>query len=748
MKKLSVAVLIPAVALMMLSCSVSKNIPEGRLLLDRVAIQMDSGTVNDEELYELVMQMPNHPKFGLRLHNLAGKDSSFVGKALRKIGEPPVIFSEQMMKKSTLEIAMKARNLGFLNATADATIDTIGKKARVKYHLKEGQPFRIQDYEIRMPNEKMTKIALGRRKPDREMGKIMSMDLIEREISRVSTRLLNSGYYGMSAQNLHFTADTTLAGKRVNLTMTAADTTDIHVYRIRNVNVYSGIDRTGRRIRTSDSVKLNNITVKYDKLTFLRPKIIAERVMILPEQVYSLRNETATIGMLKALDAVSSARIEYREEFLGDSAVLDCDIFIHPADNYSVKTSLSGTNKAGDAGIAFDIDYADKNLFNGAEQLDIKLKGAYEFVAATTDMGKRSNYFEAGIAPVLTFPKIHIPSVNRALKGKYNTQTRYILAFDLEERVEFQRNYFNFRWQFVWSQRNRILTHTFSPLDINYAFMPRMSDAFRHFLNTVAGPVTKFSYENIFTIGAAYSLTLTNQKRGRVKENLYTVRLNAESSGNLMALLFKMANRDKNIPKQTFNVLGNPFAQYVKADLTATQTIKLATNATLALNAIIGAAKPYGNSSILPFEKRYYAGGPNSVRGWNTRQLGPGAMQTTETGNIALHTGDLIAALSAEYRYRVINWLEPAIFIDCGNIWTIGEYADQPGGRFRIKNFARELALGVGAGLRFDLKFIILRIDAGKPLYDPARPDKQRLAIAKDHITMNWKIYPAIGYPF
>ena len=182
----------------------------------------------------------------------------------------------------------------------------------------------------------------------------------------------------------------------------------------------------------------------------------------------------------------------------------------------------------------------------------------------------------------------------------------------------------------------------------------------------------------------------------------------------------------------------------MKSDIDFAETFQLNENNGLAFRMGVGLAYPYKNSSILPFEKRYYAGGPNNVRGWRTRYLGPGSFQG-KRGDPTTHVGDISLILSAEYRFRILSWLEPAIFVDAGNIWTIKDYADQPGGLFRWNTFYREIAVGTGIGLRFDFNFLIFRLDAGTQIYDPAL---QRSVFLKGNFFNHSAMYVAIGYPF
>jgi len=281
--------------------------------------------------------------------------------------------------------------------------------------------------------------------------------------------------------------------------------------------------------------------------------------------------------------------------------------------------------------------------------------------------------------------------------------------------------------------------------------MPWQSAEFKNYLNSV-NPLTRYSYDNTFTAGIGYSLIYTNAEAGRMRQNLYTVRLNAESSGNLLSWIFDAyyRNRDE-APSVPYGIFGNPFAQYVKGDINYAWTFQLNENNGLAFRAGVGVACPYKNSSILPFEKRYYGGGPNHVRGWRTRNLGPGSSQGTN-GDFTRQVGDINLILSAEYRFRILPWLEPAVFVDAGNIWTIKDYADQPGGLFRWNTFYREIAVGAGVGLRLDFNFLIFRLDAGTQIYDPV--DGRSIFLngfyspRESNFFRRSAIYIAIGYPF
>ena len=768
-----------AFCLLLFACSATKYIPEGQYLLDKISLKTDSNLISKTNLLEFVQQKPNDPKLGLMIYNWVDNDSSRFKKLIRKIGNPPVIFSQRLLNQSLNEMSIEMKNRGYLNAHVHAVLDTTGKKISADYHIHEGTPYRIGNYEIRLPNEGMNNQANGirternrsdstrtsrrqnpRRRTNRNNlfsrnrgtilnpGMIFDMTALERERTRVSNRLRNTGYYLSSVDNLHYLADTALQSNEVNLTLILKDTTQTKVFGIGKVKVFSGYDfANGENYVAVDSVAGNGIDIYYDELRFLRPKVIADKILIRPGGLFREQAVESTLNLLRALNCMGRADVKLIEGNYADSCLLDCEIYLAPGDMHTIQTSLNGTNKAGDLGISVDINYGNQNLFNGSEQFNIRLNGAYEFVNAEGSDALGHDFYEFGITPSLTFSKIHLPFINNYVKNRYTGQTQYRLGFNIQKRPQYIRNFFNFNWQFQWSAQNNIITHAIDPIDINYVAIPWKSASFQDYLTNHVDSLTRYSYENIFTAGSGYSLIYTNANSGQLRQRLYTVRFNAESSGNLLSGIFSLSNASRNENGQ-YEIFKNPFAQYLKGDIDYSETFRLSKTGGMAFHTALGVAYPYRNSSILPFEKRYYAGGPNSVRGWQTRYLGPGSLNKKGANSLAYHVGDISFILSAEYRYKILNWLEPALFVDCGNIWTIKDYPNQPGGLFKWDSFYKELAVGTGVGLRFDLSFLIFRLDVGTRVYDPGRLEGDRYVFMKGNVWNNMAMYAAIGYPF
>ena len=328
--------------------------------------------------------------------------------------------------------------------------------------------------------------------------------------------------------------------------------------------------------------------------------------------------------------------------------------------------------------------------------------------------------------------------------------------FDSQDRPEFHRRVLTASWRYKWSRAARRMQHKIDLLDINYVFMPWISDTFREtYLDNPESrnAILRYNYENLFIVKWGYSFSYSSQSLNPSSKNYgtnaYIIRASIETAGNLLYGISNMSKASKNENGQ-YTLFSNAYAQYVKGDFDFSKSFLINKANSLAIHFALGIAYPYGNSTILPYEKRYFSGGANSVRGWSVRELGPGTFLGYD-GKIDFinQTGDLKLDMNIEYRTHLFWKFDGAVFIDAGNIWTLRDYPDQPGGQFHFDTFWRQIAVAYGLGIRLNFNYFILRFDGGMKAIHPAYEDSRRhFPIIYPNFKRDFTFHFAVGLPF
>lgn len=756
------------------ACSTTKNIPEGSYLLDDFTIKHDTKNATSD-LEDFVRQQPNTSlpllgKFRLKLYNTAGQDSTWLNKIIRKAGQPPVIYSASQTQLSKNQLLKQLNNQGYLNAEADTTLKFNDKKVSVTYNLKGGTPYLIRDYKYTFSDTTMQRIInLIPMKPYISKGDMFDMDILEEERGRVNSIMRNVGYYNFSKEYVYFKADTTHNSHEVDLFLDiypAKDSLPYPRYRINNVTVISGINSlTSRRggddsgqlstnrwfFRNADTTEYKGIKIIHGRNNFLRNSTIARNNYMRKGSWFSDYALNGTFEAYSKMGAIKQANISITPSPEDSTRLLDATIILLPANAHWFKAGLDGTNSAGDIGVAPSISYQHQNLFNGGEQFNIKLKGAYEFIAGKKDDDlMNQNYYEYGIETGLTFPMFLFPWLKKSWREQPSASTRISIGLTNQHRAEYTRQFFNTTLNYGWATKRNRLRHALDLLDINYIRMPWVSHKFDSlYLSNSNNPLLRESYRDQLVSRTAYTVTLVNSRRLNSLHPTYTLRGSIEVAGALprLATTINGAKPDEETGQK--KILGVAYAEYVKGSIEYSRTFYFSKIHSVAYRIGLGLAHPYGNSDVLPFERRFFAGGANSIRGWSTRSLGPGSYKRPEgtRSDFVNQTGDMKLEFSIENRYKLTSLFEFAQFIDAGNIWTLKDYENQPDGQFQFKDFYKEIAVSYGLGIRFDLGFLLLRFDAGMQAYDPGRDQSKRFVLFKPRLNrMAWHF--GIGYPF
>ena len=721
------------------SCSSTKYVPKDQYLLKSVKVKSESNyhDINTLALRNYVRQMPNSRWFSLyklplAVYSLSGRDSTkWINRTLKSMGEAPVVFDSLSSVQTCADLAQQLKNEGFLDAQVRLQVSTKGRKAKVEYLLQPGEPYFVDSIGYAIQDTTIARILSRQGASASLLYKGMKFDVsrLDAERKRISTLLSDSGYYRFHKDYITYQADSISHSRLINLTLHLAP------YQLPNEEYVPHTRYWMRHINYGSGSPGDN-------QIHLRQHVLQECTHLHSGSPYSASGLQNTYNHFGRLQAVKYTNITFKQ--VPDADSLDCQILLQNNKPPTLSFQPEGTNTAGDLGAAASLTYQNRNLFRGSEVLSIQLRGAYEAIRGLEGYSNQ-NFVEYSAEAKLQFPRFISPFVNRRIRRLVNATSEVSLLYDMQDRPEFHRRLLSAAWRYKWSFPHRKDKCQVDVLDLKYVFMPWISETFHNeYLrnDNNRNAILRYNYEDLFItkIGFGYSITKGNT----------AFKSNIETSGNLLSLASRMwnAKKDELGHYQVFNIA---FAQYVKCDLDLSHVLMIDKNNQLVFHAGLGVAYPYGNSTVMPFEKRYFSGGANSVRGWTVRSLGPGQYKEQDGRiNFINQTGDMKLDLNAEYRTYLFWKFNGALFVDAGNIWTIRQYDEQPGGQFSFKDFPRQLAVSYGLGLRLNFDYFILRFDLGMKAVNPAyeAEDDEHYPVLHPNFKRDYAFHFAVGMPF
>jgi outer membrane protein assembly factor BamA len=723
------------------ACSTTRYVPEGSYLLSNVKLDVegsDAVGLNISQLRSRVRQNPNARLFSLfkmplATYSLSGRDSTlWVNRLLRSMGEPPVVFDSMMAMRTCADLRQELRNEGYLRAEVKHSVKTRGKKAKVTYHLMPGKPFFINDIFYQVDDPQL--LDLMARTDDashRLLTKGMKFDvsILDAERKRLTNLMNDNGFYRFHKEFISYVADTVEGSRMIDVTL--------------HVGLYkrSGIADTLHSQYAIDKIRYVSGDPDDNRL-HLRRHVLEECTHLEEGENYSGTKLQQTYNHFGRMQAVKYTNISIVQH--PDTTLLDCNITLQTNKPSTISFQPEGTNTAGDLGAAASLTYQNRNLFRGSELLSIELRGAYEAIKGLEGYSNQ-DFTEYSVEARLAFPRFLLPWVYHKTRRKAQATSEVSLLYDMQDRPEFHRRVLSAAWRYKWNFPHRHDRFQLDLLDLNYVFMPWISDTFRReYLESEnsRNAILRYNYEDLFItkIGLGYAYS----------NNYMAVKTNIETSGNILSLgsMALNTNKDDRGQYRLFNIA---FAQYVKGDLDLTRSLQLDRHNQLVFHLGLGIAYPYGNSTVLPFEKRYFSGGANSVRGWSVRSLGPGKFKEHDGRiNFINQTGDMKLDLNAEYRTHLFWKLGGALFVDAGNIWTLRDYEEQPGGQFKVNEFLSQLAVGYGLGFRFNFDYFVLRFDMGMKAINPAfeTENDEHYPLLHHRLSRDFAFHFAVGMPF
>ena len=735
--------------LVIIACSSDKFVPDGQYLLDKVELRSDRKDVNSSLLMQYVRQKGNSRWFSLfkiplGTYAMAGQDTTkWINRTLRRMGEEPVLYDSVQARLSAEDLTVAMQNMGYMNATVDVDKKVKGKKLTLNYQLHPGDPYIIDQFNYDIEDSIIGKVLASHLNTDTKRPRQFTVTSLDDERKRLTHILNDSGFYRFHKDFIYYTADSTQGKQHVNVTLhltkyvehSEAEPTLHPRYIINNVN-FIPADSTGFHLRKS---------------------VLEDNTLIEKGKYFSATDLQKTYNNFSRLGAVRYTNINFRELPRYDSLVigksfgyttssthyLDADIQVSNNKPNTISFQPEGTNTAGDLGAAAVLSYQNRNLFRGSEHLSLEFRAAFEAIKGLEGY-KNSDYEEYSVQAHLQFPRFLAPFVSKNFKRKSSATSEVSVGWNLQNRPEFHRRVFSSAWKYHWLDPNRHLTYDFDLLNLSYVYMPWISETFKHdYLDnaTTRNAILRYNYQDLFILRTGFGLNYSWANQA--------FRAKVELAGNVLNGLSGIFNFKKNSEgKRTlFNIA---YAQYAKFDFDYTKVLRFDERNALALHGGFGIAIPYGNSTVLPFEKRYFSGGANSVRGWSVRELGPGKFKGVD-GRIDFinQTGDMKLDLNAEYRTHLFWKLDAAAFIDAGNIWTLRDYEDQPGGQFRFKDFYNQIAVAYGLGLRLNFDYFILRFDGGMKAINPAYTSaEEHYVLWHPNLKRDFTFHFAVGLPF
>ncbi len=732
--------------------------PQNESLLKSIKFKENNTKVSNTELHSYVLQKPNSYILGvipfkLGVYSLSGRDTTkFLNRFLQRIGEPPVILDTNLIYDTQLSLQQALKNRGYLDAQAISHHITKRKKTKLFYTIQSGSLYKIRYFSFDIENDSATSILNQNYTINSLTGQDFDVDKLNELREDITHTFRRQGYYNVQKEMFSFIADTVRLNDNVDLKLVIPKQhRDSNVVdkifakkTIDNITVYC-FETLDQSELSPDTLYFDDYTIIYNsKRRIFRPTFLADKVFLKKGQLYNETVVNRTIANFNSIAAIKYVNVGFVEK---EGDLLDCSIYIFPAEKYSYSLGVeSNTNSGATVGAATSLGFVDRNLFHNAETFRIDTRVAYDLYRKYNEGYKHS--VTAGGDVSLVIPKLLVPYFKEDFRLRHGATTKFSVNYTFQTHPDFKRSIFNTSFGYQW-QRNRS-QFGFDIADFSYI---KVKDVSADFLRN--NPNLRPTFEDHLVLKMVFNYSTTNRRVASPLRDYYSFRGRLSVGGNTLYLASMAFNRTP--VNGQYRVFNTPFSQFVKGDFDYSYNMFVSKKFRIVYHAMFGLGFPYGNADILPFEERFFAGGSNSMRGWNARTLGPGNFYST-TNSYLSQNGDIKIELNAEARFKLFWVIEGAFFIDAGNIWTVKSYSEQAGGMFSFADnkFLKDIALNYGLGFRFDFDYFLIRFDLGFKLYDPRySTESERWALsdkygggAGNRIDNIVALQFAIGYPF
>ena len=716
-------------AVLSVACSVTRSLKDGEYLLRKNQVKVDDPGFDAGSLMSYIAQRPNSYLLGvnplLSVYNWSGEGKTKLGRFVQSVGVAPVVYDPALVEKSIGSIENHLRYIGYYGSQVESRVQVKGRKVYVNYYVALGKRYTISAIDYDLPEYGSLKQEFMEDLPHSTVavGDYLAESDLEKEAERSALMYRNKGYYGMSKSYYFFEADTL-----------SRDGTAKLRYNIRDY----ALGDPASTARQHRKFTLDKVQITHPEKLKIRRSTLENMNTLRPGQPYSEQEVNTTYTRLANLGMLSGVNVNIQPS--SDNTV-NADISLRNSRLQSIKADLEGSfNSTGLFGISPQINYYHKNIFHGGERLNVGIKGNFQFKP-----GDKAYSTELGITTSIRFPQfLGLP--NRIFKGPYIPTTDVSLAFTYQDRPEFRRTLIT--TAITYNGRvGKDFYYQFSPFRLNIA---RLFNINTEFLSQIiiANPFIMNAYMGRFDQGVNGMVYYTTNASAVPLTSYHYVRFGVDLSGNFLSLFTKLMPVDEAGMR---TIWSTPYAQYVRAELNVGKVFRFGAEEqhALALHLVAGAGYGYGNSSTMPVEKLFYCGGSTSMRGWQARTLGPGNSELLTVFSIPSQIGDMKLEANVEYRFPLVWKLEGALFVDAGNIWNIPrKEVNDTTGVFSFNNLGESIGLDWGLGIRMNLGFLLIRVDGGLRLHDPARAEGNRWVPVREWFPKNYAIHFGVGYPF
>ena len=754
--------LITAVAVLLLvSCSTTAKLGENDILYNGVkhlkyhedSVKVDEGVKTD--IFTAINVRPNNPLYspyyrtpfpiGLMIYNNIDENATgFEGWIYRHFAAKPVLIKRVNPQARVDMINTILRNNGYFTSSASYKLHPSSnpKKAKISYDVNINPPYTIGDVEYMGSNETVLQLvdSLARINRYLQTGSRYCLDSLSAVRIDITNFVRNRGYYFFRPEYIQYLADS-VQDKGV-IHMRLVPSVDIPnnakiCYRTNHITATVVNDDA---VGEPDTVEMRNCTLIRYEPVYIKDNVIPSCIRTRQGRQFRVNSIDRTQAALAKLGIFSKIDIQvYPLDTITPEGegLLDLAIYCQLDKPWDVTFEMHGSSKSNSfIGPGVEVGATHKNAFGAGEKFSVDLYGDYEWQTggAGSYKGSDFNSYEFGIESKLDFPRLLAPKFLYPSR-RYTNWTRFSMSADLLNRPGyFKMAQFTVAATWEW-HANRYSSHVLTPFKLTYNKLISHTEKFD------SAMVDSTNFKDVFIPKIEYTYTYN---RDITPVDHITFIASFSEAGNIFSGIWALAGS-----KGTKELFGTPFSQFVKAQGQVVWTRQLGYVSELATRVFIGAAHAYGNSESLPYREQFYAGGSNSVRAFAVRTIGPGSYhpETRDLSSYYDQTGTFKFEANAEYRFPILSYFKGAVFLDAGNIWLLKNDENRPGGQLKMKNFLKELALGTGLGLRFDMSMLVVRADLGIAIHAPYDTGKSRYYnITKFKNGLAFHL--AIGYPF